>query len=189
MGVCYLQGGTSPFVCMPTKERLNELFEYEEQSGRLIRRTSAGGRKKGSYAGHERDRHTVIRVDDCLQLAHRVIWTMVRGPIPKDKEIDHIDGNSQNNRLGNLRLVNHKTNGRNCRLSKNNTTGFNGVYRTRSGKWAAEISVSGVKHCLGIFLALEQAVSARREADRVHGFHPNHGKKRAVSNRDTALAA
>lgn len=43
-------------------------------------------------------------------LLHRVVWESFNGPIPKGKEIDHIDKNPQNNNLDNLHLVDHRNN-------------------------------------------------------------------------------
>lgn len=57
----------------------------------------------------------------------RVIWTMFNGDIADGMVIDHIDGNSLNNKLSNLRVVQHCVNGRNTKLSKNNGTGVKGV--------------------------------------------------------------
>ena len=41
---------------------------------------------------------------------HRIIFETFNGPIPKNKQIDHIDGNKQNNTLENLRCVTPKEN-------------------------------------------------------------------------------
>lgn len=41
--------------------------------------------------------------------AHRLAWLLTFGEWPKD-EIDHIDGDRSNNRLGNLRDVPHRVN-------------------------------------------------------------------------------
>ena len=37
--------------------------------------------------------------------AHRLVWEAVHGPVPKRMEVDHLDGDSSNNRLDNLQLV------------------------------------------------------------------------------------
>ncbi len=37
--------------------------------------------------------------------AHRLVWEVVNGPVPKSMEVDHLDGNPSNNRLENLQLV------------------------------------------------------------------------------------
>ena len=38
---------------------------------------------------------------------HRIVWETFNGEIPDGYEIDHIDGNKQNNVLSNLRCVTH----------------------------------------------------------------------------------
>lgn len=37
-------------------------------------------------------------------LVHRVVWEAFNGPIPKNKGIGHIDGNTHNNSLDNLQI-------------------------------------------------------------------------------------
>jgi len=41
---------------------------------------------------------------------HRLVWETFKGEIPKDMQVDHIDGNPANNKLTNLRLLTHKDN-------------------------------------------------------------------------------
>lgn len=41
---------------------------------------------------------------------HRVIWYFFNGAVPENMEIDHIDGNKDNNNLENLRIVTRKEN-------------------------------------------------------------------------------
>ena len=43
-------------------------------------------------------------------LVHRIVWESFNGPIPDDMDVDHIDGNPQNNALSNLRLLSHQDN-------------------------------------------------------------------------------
>ena len=59
---------------------------------------------------------------------HRIIWTIVNGAIPDNHVIDHIDGNSLNNNIENLRLIDQELNSRNRAKNKNNTTGVTGVF-------------------------------------------------------------
>lgn len=47
-------------------------------------------------------------------LLHRVIWCDAYGPVPGGHELDHVNQNGLDNRLENLRLVDHKTNGWNA---------------------------------------------------------------------------
>lgn len=64
------------------------------------------GYKSGKYT-----RHT-IRIDNksvSINTA-KVVYESFRGKIPAGFEIDHIDGNPENNALYNLRAVTHKEN-------------------------------------------------------------------------------
>ncbi|ANA49284.1 hypothetical protein PMW_159 [Pseudomonas phage phiPMW] len=60
---------------------------------------------------------------------HRIIWELLNGPIPKGKQIDHIDGNRENNDVPNMRLVCSRVNMRNKGMSSRNTSGKQGVAR------------------------------------------------------------
>jgi hypothetical protein len=50
---------------------------------------------------------------------HRVIWELFFGEIPCKMYIDHIDGDINNNKISNLRLVDHAYNMRNRKKNKN----------------------------------------------------------------------
>lgn len=43
-------------------------------------------------------------------LVHRAVWEAFNGTIPKNFDIDHIDGNPANNNLNNLQAISHKDN-------------------------------------------------------------------------------
>lgn len=51
--------------------------------------------------------------------------------------IDHIDRNRSNNKISNLRVVNHKENCQNKNIRSNNTSGIEGVYYHKGGYWVA----------------------------------------------------
>lgn len=117
--------------------------------------------------------------DRCVK-AHRVIWALYYGEWPKG-DIDHINGNRADNRVSNLRLVDHQTNCKNQRLRSNNSSGITGVYwYARGRKWVAYINVDGSMKYLGRFDVLEEAVEARAAADEKYGFHQNHGSEVAA---------
>lgn len=80
-------------------------------------------------------------------------------------DIDHINGNPLDNRRSNLRHISHKDNSRNCKLSKNNTSGFNGVNWVKSkNKWRARIKHDYKNIFLGYFHDKEDAKSCRYAA-------------------------
>jgi hypothetical protein len=59
--------------------------------------------------------------------ASRIVWMLHHGAISKGLLVDHVDGNSTNNRISNLRLVTREVNNRNSKMHKSNSTGVNGV--------------------------------------------------------------
>lgn len=78
--------------------------------------------------------------------------------------IDHINGNTLDNRRGNLRLCSPKENSRNSKKKgKHNVA--TGVSKTKSGKFRARISVDRKEICLGTFQTAAEAIDARRKAE------------------------
>lgn len=107
---------------------------------------------------------------------HRVIYFLATGEDITDKVIDHINGDTLDNRIENLRAVTSKENQRNTKLSSNNTTGINGVTKRQNGKpYEARIQVDGENIYLGTFATLEAAAEARKNADIRYGFSRRHG--------------
>jgi len=51
---------------------------------------------------------------------------------------------------------------------KNNTSGYTGVYREKSGHWVAYISFKKKRYWLGRYRELEDAVKARKSAEAIH---------------------
>ncbi len=85
---------------------------------------------------------------------------------PKDKFVDHRDGNTLDNRKGNLRLATTAQNNRNRqRMNPQNTSGFNGVFWERKvNKWRVQVSIHNKRHHVGVFETLPDAVEAQRRA-------------------------
>ncbi|MBU5564323.1 HNH endonuclease, partial [Escherichia sp. S69_ASV_4] len=107
--------------------------------------------KAGSYADSTRRadgyRQVALRLDGKqYQLkAHRVAWILAHGAIPHGKQIDHINGIRDDNRLCNLRLVTQRENDQNRRKAR----GYS--WNKGCSKWEAYIRVDGVRHHLGLF--------------------------------------
>ena len=161
-------------VALPAYERLHQLFEivpiaefeFGIQSG-LVWKVNRGGRKVGSVAGSKRpdsrkpDRFDWrVAVDDRGYLAARVIYLMATAVDPGELTVDHIDRNSLNNNIDNLRLADNFLQGHNRNQGGNNTSGATGVYRHKAaGKWCAAIRYSGRNIYLGIFTCIIEAAS------------------------------
>jgi len=161
-----------------TKEYLDEIFTYDGKSGKLFWKIRKSIRNTvGQEVGKLSDTgYKVVSIDYCRYRVHRIIWFMNYGKWPN--EIDHINHNRTDNRLENLRDVGRKINGKNQSLSKNNKSGYSGVYWSkREQKWKVEIKVDFKKICLGTFKNLKDAVTVRKQAEIDYGFHKNHGRK------------
>lgn len=105
---------------------------------------------------------------------HRVVFALNAGRWPQD--LDHIDGDRLNNDISNLRETNTVENGRNQKLHSRNTSGTVGVYwHERHQKWVASIGVRGRLKHLGTFASKNEAMRARKEAERRIGFSERHG--------------
>ena len=91
---------------------------------------------------------------------------LILGITDKTQEIDHINGNTLDNRKKNLRICEHIKNGKNLTLKVNNTSGTPGVcFFKRTKQWTAEIKVNYQKIHLGYFDTKDEAIQARRDAE------------------------
>lgn len=167
----------------PTQERLRQLFMYEEETGRILHNNPKYPARKGKEAGREHRRggrdvqYRKVKVDGREVFSHRVAWILNNGDIPEGMTLNHKDHDGMNNRLDNLELVTPDQHQLDRPLSKSNTSSCNGVSWYRPyGKWVAKISVNGERIHLGYFDDFEEAVEARKEAERDFGFSENHGK-------------
>ena len=152
----------SNYKPLPSPDELNDLFEYSE--GQLIRKTSAGPRKKGSVAGRpNHDGYTVVTINGKEYMAHRIIWKIHTGEDPSVLEIDHINRDRKDNRIENLRAVTRQENQKNrvqAKVMRKNITGKLYIkYRAykKTNQW--EVSVRGTY--LGTFSTYEEALSVR----------------------------
>jgi hypothetical protein len=98
----------------------------------------------------------------------------VYGDIDKYLQIDHINNNSLDNRIANLRLVTGAENVKNKRKYNNNQSGHTGVYKIGS-KWRAVIGCDGRTIHIGMFDSIDKAISARLSKQKEMGFTGGHG--------------
>ena len=148
-----------------------ENFMYDPDTGEFLRITEGGLRK----TGYAKDAYLRLYLHGKKYLAHRVAILLATGSMP-DGLIDHIDGNTLNNRLSNLRIVGRKENARNMSRSRSNTSGLMGVY------WRKDIEVWRATIRPGKFVSLPSdgtlfdAACARKSAEIYYGYHENHGR-------------
>lgn len=131
---------------------------------------SRGPRKRGSPALYYLRPDGYYRGTLCSHsmLAHRAVFALVHGYLPE--EVDHIDGNRQNNSPDNLREVTRSENSQNRRAAK----GY--YFDTTSGKWRVQLKVQGTVHRVGRFTTEAEARAAYLNAkETLHPTAPNHG--------------
>lgn len=86
-------------------------------------------------------------------------------PPPTGKKVDHISGNTLDNRRDNLRHATRSQNAVNRPLASNNTSGYRGVsFHKGKGRWRASIKQDGRAIYLGSFSDKEDAARAYNEA-------------------------
>lgn len=155
-----------------------EFLRYE--SGSLIWIKKPGNRstvKIGSIAGTRCQQGYVrVRLFGKSYLAHRVVWELISGLIPSGMQVDHINHIRDDNRIENLRVVTNAENGRNRSIHPRNKSGCVGVrFNSKDEKWVARIRFDGNDVHLGNFDKKDDAILARKKAERQAGFHENHG--------------
>ena len=114
--------------------RMKKNYTYDAKSGRLTSsrygRTIRGGKRdKGGYLSI----HCNIDKRRINVFVHHAVWAVCNGRFP-EQQIDHINGNKQDNRIENLREVSQSENNMNVLhpWKPNAKTGLPGVYSIRN---------------------------------------------------------
>ena len=141
--------------------------------------------KRNWYANLNRSVKTYYAVRKDYQLnkknihMHRVIMNC-----PKDKFIDHINGNTLDNRKENLRICTGTQNQGNMKIHKDNASGIKGITWDKSRKkWKAQISINNKSKHLGLFSDKLKAKAAYTKAAKQYfgEFYSDGIKKENVN--------
>jgi hypothetical protein len=170
---------------------------YCPLSGRLVwkhwdrARPQWNGRHAGKVAGTPNGpAHISVVLDGKHYLAHRLAWLITYGELPPG-EIDHVNGDSVDNRIANLRLADRTQNARNIGPRKNNVLGVKGVRRLR-GRFIAECTVDRKAYYLGSFATVAEASIAYNQfASEAHGsfFRPSECREIDAASVAAGMAA
>lgn len=177
---------------MLTQDILKELLHYDPETGIFTwkerdRKWFESDRQfktwnirfSGKIAGCKRKLdcmyYIVIGVLGKNYMAHRLACMYMTGSFPQ-YGADHIDHDGLNNKWSNLRDVNVIENNRNRSINRNNKSGITGVhFNKEAGKFKACIRNGLRTVFLGNFATIEEAASARRQAEIKYNYHHNHG--------------
>lgn len=181
---------------LPSPEVIRQLLRYDPETGALFWRERpvdffAHGQRPAEYSCRAWNRKMAGKRADTSNakmgyiqtsvfgqnlLGHRIIWAIMTGSWPTH-QIDHINGKRDDNRWCNLRAVENSENCKNKRRLNANTSGVTGVYYDASrDRWCARINGHSNVKFLGRFIHKEDAVRARKAAEKKYGYHENHGR-------------
>jgi len=153
---------------LPSQRKLKEDFRYNAATGSFIRYDDNFGyiNSKG---------YCYISYEGAQYMAHRLIWKWWYGYDPE--EIDHINGDKLDNRINNLRNVDRKTNNKNSKKRKDNSSGFQGVtWHTRTNKWRSRVTIDKKQIAIGYYNSPQEAADARDSF--IKEFYPDHFTER-----------
>lgn len=148
-----------------TPETLRLLIHYDPETG-IFRwaRNRKGGMKAGDVAGCVDDLGYIrMTVNGKRVRGQQLAWFYVHGEWPT-MDIDHINGNRQDNRIVNLRHVSRKLNLQNMKKARG-VVGLMGV-TPKGERFAAQITANGQHFYLGRFDTAEEAHEAYIKAKR-----------------------
>lgn len=150
-----------------TLELLRERVDYNSDTGCFTWRQKCRGQVVvGSVAGRiDKDGYRIFQLHGVTYRAHRLAWFWCNGVWP-EHEIDHINGNRDDNRIANLRPANKSENQQNLAVARvTNRSGLLGAHLTH-GWYYSRIKVGGVTHRLGKFTTAEAAHQAYLKAKK-----------------------
>jgi hypothetical protein len=174
---------------LPTQQELQEEFDYRD--GNFYRKKTNTNRVKvGSKAGHvHTNQYVYVCFKGKLYFIHRLIWAWHGNSLEPNQQIDHIDGNSLNNRIENLRAASRKQNGENRKgANKNSKSGEKGVcWHKNMEKWCAQICHNGKVIPLGYYVNKEDAIAARIAAEKKYYTHAPDRDNEVVTKKPSGV--
>jgi hypothetical protein len=158
-----------------TQAKAKELFEYRD--GLLLwkirpknSRKPKGDMEAGTVTtgGYKK-----ITYQQKKYYVHRIVYLLEHGYMPN--LIDHIDGNSLNNKIENLRQSDKSKNACNSKLRVDNSSGHKGViWHKKTKKWMVRVQKNIKSNYVGLYEDFELACLVSNEARNL--YHGNYAR-------------
>ena len=151
------------------KDLIDRLLLYNPVTGSFIWKVDRGRLAKAyQEAGTLIKGYRKIKIQGKFYSAHRLAHLKMNGVMPPDdREVDHIDGNRDNNAWVNLRLVTRSQNQKNTPTSQNSKTGFKNVFPCKNG-YRVLVTINGKQTYIGKYKDLELACLVANEARNLY---------------------
>jgi hypothetical protein len=141
-------------------EKAIELFEYID--GDLVWKISKYKSKIGKSVGTEHGNYKRVQVAKRGYLIHRLIFLMHYKYLPTI--VDHIDGNTNNNKIENLRDATYYQNSINVKPRKDSKTQMQNVtWHKGNKKWCVYLTMHGKRKYFGYYKDAELADLVAKE--------------------------
>lgn len=154
----------------PSQINFRTYFTYDHDADKLIRiRTGKPAHVYPKKKKSDSRPYGVVEVKGQRIAVHRVVWAVVRGEWPNGI-IDHINRDTTDNSIANLRVVTPDGNAKNKTRARNNSSGHNGIDRDSRG-WRVRVGpVFG-----GRYDNLDLAIKVRDLLYKELGYTADHG--------------
>jgi len=151
-----------------TIDKEGNVYSYAQTKKRKLKPQRASQSKKGYFQVrlHSKEVNVINSKGNQygkLQYLHRLVWETYNGEIPEGMEIDHIDADTTNNKLSNLRVITQRQNAIKSKPIRELPTGVC-YYRGRTKPYMATIQLYNKQKFLGYFETPEEAGEAYQEA-------------------------
>lgn len=158
-----------------TKQPLSDLFNYAD--GSIFWKTPRRGVQTKKPAGTKSGvdgKYLQVTIHGERAMVHRIVFEMHHGYQPEF--VDHINGDTTDNRIENLRGCSREENCRNAKTPVTNTTGVKNVtYCKQTNKYRVRLWVKGSNKGFGSYEDLELAELVATEArNKFHGEFARH---------------
>lgn len=165
---------------------INELIEYDKDDGSFTwrrrsidyfpcERTCNGwnsryaGEKAGCIAKTKNNSYRKITLFKKMFHASDLALLLSTGEWPNGVVV-HVDGDTTNDALRNLKVVEYREAYTSNKVYKNNTTGHKGIYASGNGFFTVQVSYHGKQYHVMRTNDIDEAILARKKAEKDFGY-------------------